>query len=143
MIPPLSPPPRITSTALQSLKNSSSTICETAKNTECVHPTPTAMPIALIILLTMCGTIARWQTRSPRFWPGYLHWNPRNGTRKFERVGSTEWETGSPGLQNIRIGLIALVGANLIIQPCFATEVMGLARPTLGKEGSRGGGRHR
>jgi len=119
---------------LQSLKNSSSTIRKTAKNTACVHFTPATMPITLIILPTMCGRRARWQTRSPRFWPGYLHLSPRNGTRTFERVGWTEWEAGSPGPQNIRIGLIVFMGANLIIQPCFATGVMGLARPTLGKE---------
>ena len=31
------------------------------------------------------------------------------------------------------------MGVNLMVQPCFATEVRGLARPTLGKrEDTRG-----
>ena len=28
------------------------------------------------------------------------------------------------------------MGANLIVQPCFAVEVQELARPTLGKRGN-------
>ena len=34
---------------------------------------------------------------------------------------------------------MVLVGVSLMVQPCFAMEVLGLARPTLGKrEDTRG-----
>ena len=62
--------------------------------------------------------------------------SPREGTRKFEPIGSTRWETGSYKLRNTGIGLVAFMGVNLMGQPCFATEARGLARPTLGKEES-------
>ena len=33
---------------------------------------------------------------------------------------------------------MGFVGVNLMVQPCFATEIQGLVRPTLGKrEGTR------
>jgi len=57
----------------------------------------------------------------------------------FEAVGFMGWETGSCRPGNIRIGLAVFEGVNLMVRPCFATVVQGLARPTLGKrEDSRG-----
>ena len=86
------------------------------------------------ILLTKCGIIARSQTKIRKFWPGYLHLNHRHGTTTSEPVGSTRWETGSSKLRNIGIGsVVFVVVVDLIVQPCFATEVRELARPTLGK----------
>jgi len=29
--------------------------------------------------------------------------------------------------------MVVFVGVNLVVQPCFATEARGLARPSLGK----------
>jgi len=71
--------------------------------------------------------------RGRKFWPGYLHLNPRAGTTIFEAVGSTMWEAGSYKLRNIGIGLGFLVAVNLILRPCSAMEVQELARPILGK----------
>ena len=113
------------------LKNPSSTIFEIAKNTRCLSITSVATPTLLI--LRMCGITIRWRTRSRKFWPGYPHLNPRDGTRIFEVVGSTRWETGSYKLKNIGIGLVEFVGVNLVVQPYSVMEAPGLVRPTLGK----------
>jgi len=51
----------------------------------------------------------------------------------FEPIGSTRWDTGSYKLRNIGTGLVVLMGANPMVQPCFATEVQGSARLILGK----------
>ena len=77
--------------------------------------------------------------RSQKFWTGYLHLSPGYGTKTFESEGSMRWETGSYKLRNIGIGLAVSMGVNLMVRPCFATEVQGLARPTLGKRESAGG----
>ena len=53
--------------------------------------------------------------------------------RTFELTGSMKWESGSYKLRNIGIGLVVSVGLNAIVQLCFATEVQGSARHTLGK----------
>ena len=92
------------------------------------------------ILLTTCGIIARSQTKIRKFWPGYLHLNPRHGTTTSEPVGSMRWENGSSKLRNIGIGsVVFVVVVDLMVQPCFVTEVRELARPTLGKrEDTRG-----
>ena len=77
--------------------------------------------------------------RRRKFWPGYPHLNPGYGTTTFEPTGSKGWETGSSKLRNIGIGSVVFMEMNLIVQSCFATEIRGLARPSLGKEGgSRG-----
>ena len=40
---------------------------------------------------------------------------------------------------NIGIGSAVAVGVNLMVRPCFVTEVRGSVTPTLGKEeGTRG-----
>jgi len=44
------------------------------------------------------------------------------------------WETGSYRRRNIGIGSIAFAVGNLVARPCFAMELRGSARPTLGKE---------
>ena len=59
---------------------------------------------------------------------------PRDATRTFEPAGSMKWETGSYILRNIGIGLVVSVERNVIVQLCFATEVRGWARHTLGKK---------
>ena len=74
-----------------------------------------------------------WPTRSPKFWPGYLHLNQRYGTTTSKLAGSTAWETGSCRLRNIRIGLGVSAGVILVVQPCFDTEVQELAKHSLGK----------
>jgi len=81
----------------------------------------------------MSGITVRWLTRNLKFWPGYLHLNPRDATRTLEPVGLIKWKTGSCKLRNIGTGLVVSVGLDLIVQLCFATEVRGSARPTLGK----------
>jgi len=35
--------------------------------------------------------------------------------------------------------MVIVVRVNLMVQPCFATEARGLARPTLGREEYAGG----
>ena len=105
---------------------------QTPKNTKCLNITSKITSI-LLILLTMCRITMRWPTRSLKLWPGYLHLSPKDDTTTFEPVGSTRWETGFCNLKNIGIGLVLLVGVDPIAQPCFAMEVPGLARPTLGK----------
>ena len=59
--------------------------------------------------------------------------NPGYSTRTLGLAGSMRWETGSFKLRNIGIGSVVFVGVNLMVQPCFATGVQGLARLTLGK----------
>jgi len=108
---------------------------------KCLNTTSAAIPALLIskILLTTCGIIARSQTKIRKFWPGYLHLNHRHGTTTSEPVGSARWETGSSKLRNIGIGSVVFVMVDLIVQPCFVTEVRELARPTLGtRENTRG-----
>ena len=118
------------------LKNPSSTLFGAAKYTKCLNTTLAIMSTVLIIL--MCGIPIRWPTRGQRFWPGYLHSSPGHGTRTFGPVGSTRSETGFYELKNIRVGLV-FMWANLMVQPCFATEVRGLARHSSGeREDSRG-----
>ena len=80
----------------------------------------------------MFGITVRWPTRIPKFWPGYLQSNPKDATKTFEPAGSMKWETGSCKLRSIGIGLVSM-GLNVIVQPYFATEIQGSARPTLGK----------
>jgi len=50
------------------------------------------------------------------------------------------WETGSSKLRNIGIGsVVFVVVVDLIVQPCFVTEVRELERPALGtREDTRG-----
>jgi len=101
-------------------------------------------PLTLTLLiishvLIICRTTIQWPTKRPKSWPGYLHLNPGYGTTSFETVGLTGWETGSSKLRNIGIGSGVSVEANLMDQPCYATEVRGLARPTLGKRRSSRG----
>ena len=81
----------------------------------------------------MCGITVQWLTRSPKLWHGYLHLSPRDGTTTFGPAGSAGWETGSYKLRNIRTGLLVFVGVNAIVRRCFAMEVRGLVRATLGK----------
>ena len=104
------------------------------ENPKCLIIPATISTLLIIrILLTMCGITVRWLMRSPKFWPGYLHSNLRDATRTFEPAGSRKWETGSYKLRNIGIGLVVSMGLKLIVQLCFATEVRGSVRPTLGK----------
>ena len=125
------------------LTNSPSATLKRAKNPKCLNVTSTTISTTLLIipiLLTMCGITARWPMRSPKFWPGYLHLNPTCGTTTSKAEGSTKWETGSYGLRNIGNGFVVSVAVNLTVPLCFATEVRGLAKPTLGKrEDARGG----
>ena len=117
-------------------KNPSSTTFETAKNRKCLNITLATISATLLILpilTTMCGITVRWVMRSRKFWPGYLHSNPRYGTTTSKPVGSKTWEAGSCRLRNIGIGLGVSVGVILVVQPCFATEVQELAKHTLGK----------
>jgi len=65
---------------------------------------------------------------------GYLHWSPGYGTKILESTESKMWETGSYKRRNIEIGLTAFTAANPIIRSCFATEIRGSGRPTLGKK---------
>ena len=135
-----------TRSAAQNLpENSSSTAAEAAKNTKCLNiPSATSTTLLTIpTLLTMCGITTQWWTRSLKFWPGYLHLSPGHGTTTSKPVGSTRWETGFYKLRNIGIGLAVSMGVNLVVQPCFAMEGRGLARPILGKrEDARGKERH-
>ena len=138
-IAPLSSPPRtcIGRLYIKYLKNPSSTLFGTAKYTKCLNITSTIMSAVLII--SMCGIPIRWPTRGQKFWPGYLHWKPRDGTTTSKPVGSTRWEAGFYKLRNTGIGVVVFVWVNLTVQPCFATEVRGLARPSSGeREDSRG-----
>ena len=103
-------------------------------NPKCLNIIPATISTPLIpTLLTMCGITIQQPTRNPKFWPGYLRSHPRDGTTTSESVGSKRWEAGFWKLRNIKIGLVALVGVSLMVQPCFAMEVPGLGRPTLGK----------
>jgi len=79
--------------------------------------------------------LTQWPTRGLKFWPGYPHSNPRYGTRAFEPVGSTGWETGSYRLRNIGIGSAVSVWMGLVVRPCSAMEARGLGSPTLGRKG--------
>ena len=126
------------------LKNPSSTTFETEKNTKCLEII-SATTSTLLIILTMCGITIQCPTRSPKspkYWPGYLHSNPRYGTTISKPAGSTTWETDSCRLRNIRTGLVVSVGVILVVQLYFATEVQGLAKHTFGKReytrGSKG-----
>ena len=142
--PPLFSSPKNHTNALCRIKlpeNPSSTTAEAAKNTKCLNiPSATSTTLLIIqTLLTMCGITAPWWTRSLKFWPGYPHLSPGDGTTTSKPVGSTMWETGSCKLRNIGIGLAVSMGVNLVVQPCSAMEGRGLARPTLGKrEDARG-----
>ena len=124
---------RLSSTKLP--KNPSSLTLEAPKNTKCLNPTSTAISTVLImtIPLAMCGITARLLTRSPKFWHGYHHSNPRYGTTTSKAAGSTTSETGSYRLRNIGISLVVLVAAILLVRPCFVTEARGLAKHLLGK----------
>ena len=99
------------------------------ENTKCLKVTLATTST----LLAMCRINARWPTRSPGFWPGYLRLNPRYGTRTFEPAESKRWETGSFKLGHIGTGSVVFVGVNLMVQPCFAAEARGLAKLTLGE----------
>ena len=88
----------------------------------------------LILLIILCRITLRWPTRGPKFWPGYLHLNPRDGTRTSEPAGSTKWETGFYKQRHIGIGLVVSARLNLVVQLCSATEVRESARLTLGKK---------
>jgi len=121
---------------LKSLHKLLSTTFKTATNPKCLSTTSTKISTTLLIipiLLTMCGITVRWLTRSPKLWPGYLHLSPRDGTTTFGPAGLTMWETGSCKLRNIGTGLVIFVGVNAMVQRCFAMEVPGLARATLGE----------
>ena len=72
-------------------------------------------------------------TRGRKFWPGYLHLNPKDGNMTFKPVESKRWETGSYKLRNIGIGFVVFQGVNLMVQPCFATGAPGSVRLILGK----------
>jgi len=103
-------------------------------NTKCLNTTPATTSTLLIsLLLTIYGMILCCPTRGGKFWNGYRHLNPRYGTRTFEPAGSMRWETGSFKLRNIGTGFVVFVEVNLMVQPCFATGVWGLARLTLGE----------
>jgi len=52
-----------------------------------------------------------------------------------EPGGLTRWETGYYKLRNTGIGLVVFVRVTLMVQPYFATEVRGSARPSLGEGG--------
>ena len=124
------------------LKNTTSTTARVRKNPKwrnLTSPTISAILLIIPILLTMCGITARWRTGGRKFWPGYLHSNPRYGTTTSKAVGSTRWETGSSRPRNIGIGSVASVGVVLRVRPCFATEVLELAKHSLGeREDTRG-----
>jgi len=123
-------------THMKFLRNPSSTLYRAAKYTRCLNTISTIMSIVLIL---MCGIPIRWPTRGLKFWPGYLHSNPRDGTTTSKLVGSTRWVTGFYKLRNIGVGLLVFMWVDLMVQPCFATEVRGLARPSSGeREDSRG-----
>ena len=117
------------------VRSPSSTTFEAAKNTKCLNTTSTTTSTLLIpaFLFTMCRIATPRSGKSPKFWPGYLHSNPKDGITTFEPVGSLRWGNGSYKRRNIGIGLVVFVGVYLITQLCFAMEVRGLARPTLGK----------
>ena len=93
----------------------------------------TSTLLILTFRLEMCRITMHRLTRSPKFWPGYLHLSPRNDITTFDPVESTRWETGSYKPRNIGIGFAVFMRVNPMAQPCFAMEVPGLARPTLGK----------
>ena len=107
------------------LQNSENQICLTISAT---------ISTVLILLIILCRITLRWPTRGPKFWPGYLHLSPRDGTRTSEPAGSMKWETGSYKPRHIGIGLVVSAGLNLVVQLCSATEVRESARPTLGKK---------
>ena len=92
------------------------------------------------ILLTRCGITARSLTKIREFWPGYLPLSPIYDTTTFEPVGSTQWETGSYKLRNIRIGLAVTLSVKmgLMVQPYFVMEVRGSASLILGKREDTG-----
>jgi len=113
------------------LKNPSSAIFKTAKYAKCLNTASAIMSAVLII--SMCGIPIRWPTTGLKFWPGYLRSSPGYGTRTFGPGGSTRWEAGFYKLRNIRVGLVVFVLVRLMGQPCFATEVRGLARPSSGE----------
>ena len=113
------------------LKDPSSALFKNSGNLKCLIISATISTV--LILIIWCGITLRWLTRGLKFWPGYLHLKPRAGTRTFEPAGSIKWETGSYKLKNIGIGLVVFSGPDVIVQLYFATEVRGLARPTLGK----------
>ena len=81
---------------------------QTLTNTRCFNLTSKTTSALLILTfrLIMCRITTRWPRRSPKLWPGYLHLNPKDGTRTFGPVGSTRWETGSCRLKNIGIGSV-------------------------------------
>ena len=126
-LPPFSSLPGIIST-YSTAQNCSRT--HPLQQQKCKSHSTTATTITRLIVSTF---LTRRPTRRVKFWPGYLRLNPRDDTRKFEAVGWTKWEIGSCKLRSIGTGLVVSMEVNLMAQPCFATEVRGLARPTLGK----------
>jgi len=116
------------------LKNPSSTIFKTTKNPKCLTIT-SATTSTLSMSLTMWQITIQLTTRSRKFCPGYHYSNPRYDTTTSKAVGSRGWENGSYKPRNIETGLVESVGAILKVQPCFATEVPGSAKHTLGKRG--------
>jgi len=44
------------------------------------------------------------------------------------------WETGSYKQRNIEIGSVVIMVRDPVVQPCFAMEIRGSVRPTLGKK---------
>jgi len=116
-----------------------STALKTAKNTKCLDSASPTIILSISLLLTMCEATLLRLTRGQKFWLGYRHSNPRDGTTKSKPAESTRWETGSYRAKNIGIGLVVSMATDLVGQPCFAMEIQELARPTLGeREATRG-----
>ena len=121
---------------IKPLENSSSATIKTAKDPKCLNISWTTISTLLIIpiLLTTCRITTLWPTRSQKSWLGYPRLNLRDGTKTFGPEELTRWETGSYKPKNIWIGLVVFVeGVKLMVQPCFATEVRVLVKPTLGQ----------
>ena len=72
--------------------------------------------------------------RGLRFSHGYLRSNPKYGIMILEPTESRMWETGSFEPRNIRTGSMASTAGNPTIQSCFATEIRGSVKPSLGKK---------
>ena len=65
---------------------------------------------------------------------GYLGCNRRYGTVTLEPTELNMWEIGSYEQKNTGPGSIAFAVENPVIQPCFATEIRGSAKPTSRKK---------
>jgi len=72
--------------------------------------------------------------RELRFSHGYHNWTPGYGTAVSETTESNMLGTGSYEQRNTGVGSMAFAVENPIIQPCFAMEIRGSAKPTLGTE---------